>query len=400
MTIRRLILGLALSLGLAGGAFAELPDLKKAAADTGGAAADAAKTLYRERYLKNNFRVIAAIADAVAKPSYSAVRIRVQDKDVALGTVIEANGYILTKASEIKGQPTVRFKDGRELKGRVLAVHPQYDLALMKVDATGLEPAEFRDSKEDGVGAWVASAGPSDEPIAVGNISVGSRHVSSRGRAPNPNSGYLGVQMDEVEGVVGVKVKDVLKDTGAEKAGLKVGDVITAIDSATITDIESMMETLAQSKPGDKITIKATRDGKAMEFQATLGKRPQLGNGGFDRGDFQNRMGSTLSEKRTGFPIILQHDTVLKNSDCGGPLVDLDGKVVGINIARAGRTETYAIPAESLQPIIAELKSGKYPPPRIKELEEEIKKLKTEQTSIQKKIKDAEDELKGLKENK
>ena len=102
---------------------------------------------------------------------------------------------------------------------------------------------------------------------------------------------------------------------------------------------------------------------------ATLGKRPQLG-GGFDRGDFQNKMGSTLSEKRAGFPIILQHDTVLKSSDCGGPLVDLDGKVVGINIARAGRTETYAIPAEALQPIIAELKSGKFPPPRIKEIEE------------------------------
>src|SRR5262245_18426071 len=99
MSIRRLILGLTLSLGLAGGAFAELPDLKKAATDTGGAAADAAKTLYRERYLKNNFRVVAAMADAVAKPSYSAVRIRVQNKDVALGTVIEGNGYILTKAS-------------------------------------------------------------------------------------------------------------------------------------------------------------------------------------------------------------------------------------------------------------------------------------------------------------
>ena len=31
-------------------------------------------------------------------------------------------------------------------------------------------------------------------------------------------------------------------------------------------------------------------------------------------------------------------------ADCGGPLVNLDGKVVGMNIARAGRTESYAIP--------------------------------------------------------
>ena len=47
--------------------------------------------------------------------------------------------------------------------------------------------------------------------------------------------------------------------------------------------------------------------------------------------------------------MILQHDSVLKPSECGGPLVDLDGKVVGINIARAGRTETYAIPSEVVQ---------------------------------------------------
>src|SRR5262249_41676464 len=206
----------------------------KVAADTGSAATDGAKTIYKERYIKSNFRVIAAMADAVAKPSYSAVRVRVQNKDVALGTVVEANGYILSKASEIKGQVTVRFKDGRELPARVLAVHPQHDLALLKVDATGLEPAEFRDSKEDGVGPWAASAGPRDEPVAIGNISVASRNVTSRGRAPNPNSGYLGVQMDEVEGIIGVKVKDVLKDTGAEKAGLKIGDIITSIDGTPV----------------------------------------------------------------------------------------------------------------------------------------------------------------------
>src|SRR5262249_11927645 len=44
---------------------------------------------------------------------------------------------------------------------------------------------------------------------------------------------------------------------------------------------------------------------------------------------------------------------------CGGPLVDLDGKTVGINIARAGRTETYAIPSEEVQALLADLKSGK-----------------------------------------
>jgi serine protease Do len=42
--------------------------------------------------------------------------------------------------------------------------------------------------------------------------------------------------------------------------------------------------------------------------------------------------------------------------------VDLDGKVVGINIARAGRTETYAVPAEAVRQLLPELMSGKLAP--------------------------------------
>ena len=46
----------------------------------------------------------------------------------------------------------------------------------------------------------------------------------------------------------------------------------------------------------------------------------------------------------------------------GGPLVDLDGRVLGLNIARAGRVETWALPGDVIQPIMADLKAGKYSP--------------------------------------
>ena len=61
-----------------------------------------------------------------------------------------------------------------------------------------------------------------------------------------------------------------------------------------------------------------------------------------------------LSGRRSGFPA-LQHDTVLHPDQCGGPLVNLDGKVVGINIARASRVASYAIPADVVVPLIQEL---------------------------------------------
>jgi serine protease Do len=79
-------------------------------------------------------------------------------------------------------------------------------------------------------------------------------------------------------------------------------------------------------------------------------------------GNPQDRMGSTLSNRRGGFPFILQHDSILKHTDCGGPLVDLDGQVVGINIARAGRVETYAIPADEVRLLLPNLMAGKPAP--------------------------------------
>src|SRR5439155_21464335 len=115
-------------------------------------------------------------------------------------------------------------------------------------------------------------------------------------------------------------------------------------------------------------------------------------------GNPQERMGSDLSNRRGGFPFILQHDTVLKPKDCGGPLVDLDGKVVGINIARAGRTESYAIPSEKVQALLEDLNSGKLAPPKeetpvvaAKVRAEEIKKLKTELAAKEKALEKAED---------
>ena len=60
-----------------------------------------------------------------------------------------------------------------------------------------------------------------------------------------------------------------------------------------------------------------------------------------------------------------QHDTTLRPDQCGGPLVGLDGKVMGINIARAGRVVSYAIPADIVATLLADLKSGKLAPPEV-----------------------------------
>ena len=68
-------------------------------------------------------------------------------------------------------------------------------------------------------------------------------------------------------------------------------------------------------------------------------------------------LGGPLSNRRNGFPLAIQHDTVLRPRDCGGPLVDLTGSVVGINIARASRVATFAIPAGTIQSLLPNMMS-------------------------------------------
>ena len=68
------------------------------------------------------------------------------------------------------------------------------------------------------------------------------------------------------------------------------------------------------------------------------------------------RMGGLISRRRDGFPEVLQHDSTVLPQDCGGPVVNLEGKAVGINVARAGRVSTLAIPAATVQRVIGQLK--------------------------------------------
>ena len=303
-------------------------------------------------------KVLQAFRDVVAVPSQATVRVRSDGKEIALGTVVEADGWILTKASELQGQVTVTLKDGRTVPAQVVGVQEPYDLALLKVEAKGLSPVSWRPSKEAHVGQWVASPGPTAEPVAVGVVSVATRKYKV-GDQPTKNmgakSGYLGVGLTEGEG--GARIANIRTPSPAATAGLKTGDLIIEAAGKKVLDNESLINTIQRHHPGEEIKLRIRRGEEEMELKATLGKLPKelMGNP-------QDRMGSPLSNRRGGFPTILQHDTVLKPADCGGPLVDLDGRTIGINIARAGRTESYAVPSEDVLFWLPDLKSGKLAP--------------------------------------
>jgi serine protease Do len=314
---------------------------------------------------KTDRRFLAVFRDVVAVPSRSTVRIRCSEEGeeegsvAAFGAVVGSDGWILTKASELKGKIMVELHDGREFTARIVGVSEPYDLAMLKIDAKGLKPVEWRDSTRDTVGSWVATPGMYTEPVAVGVLSVAARKITGPELGRRSSSGgFLGISLSKAAVKDGVKVADVIRGGAAASAGFEADDIIIAVGKTRITDPETLLKALQKTRPGDKVTVRVKRGSEEVELKPKLGKRPP------DRADFQNQLGSKLSDHRTGFPMILQHDTILKPTDCGGPLIDLDGKVIGINIARAGRTETFAIPAEVIKPLLDDLKSGKLAPPK------------------------------------
>jgi S1-C subfamily serine protease len=86
---------------------------------------------------------------------------------------------------------------------------------------------------------------------------------------------------------------------------------------------------------------------------------PKIGQEGFRSfaNEGENRMSGDVSLRSEGFEQAIEHDTVLEPWQCGGPLVNLDGKAIGLNIARASRFATYALPASLAQEILAKLKT-------------------------------------------
>ncbi len=300
--------------------------------------------------------VHAAFRDVVDSPSSATVSVRSSGKRLALGGIVGPDGWILTKASQLKEPVTVRLKDKRELDARVVGIDRDSDLAMLKVAAKDLPSLPLDEEIAAQAGAWVATPGLERDPVAIGVVSVAPRKIPHR-------AGILGIQLEdppdgENRGALVVKVYE---DTGAERAGVLVNDVVIGVNGQAVKSRLALIREVRRYSPGDEIEIEVRRGEQKVALTATLTGRvkqmfPQ------SRSQYQNSLGGKLSQRRFGFPTALQHDSVLEPTECGGPLVDLDGRVIGFNIARAGRTESYAIPTKTILPLMYKLMSGKQAP--------------------------------------
>ena len=119
---------------------------------------------------------------SIAEPTRPSVVVVLNEGvAVGLGTVVGADGWVVTKASELPGQPTCRLPDGKVVSARVAGVAPAFDLALLSVPATGLEPVRWADDFNPPVGTLLTAVG-TEQPLAVGVVSVPRRDLGTPAR--------------------------------------------------------------------------------------------------------------------------------------------------------------------------------------------------------------------------
>ncbi len=262
------------------------------------------------------------------------------------GVIIREDGYIVTNNHVIDGASKIEvtLNNNQTYPATLVGTDPATDVALLKIDATGLPIIPFGDSDKLRLGEWVIAIGsPYDlrSTITAGIVSAKGRSMPNytgefkvesfiqTDAAVNPgNSGgalvdragnlvgintaiysqtgsytgysfavpvnivkkiaydlmdygsvkraVLGITMGPIDDKIaeemklssrnGVYISEVSESGAADKAGIKAGDVLIAIDSTQIKGTASVQETVSRYSPGDEAKVTVIRDGKEMTF--------------------------------------------------------------------------------------------------------------------------------------
>ena len=319
-------------------------------------------------HAKDSPSILTALAPSIDEAILMTVGVFVQGKQVGLGTVASADGLVVAKASDVDATSddiSVALPDGLMVGAKRMAVDAELDLVILQTNEAFDEPMFAMEAPAQG--AIVVTAGRELKPLAYGVRSLGEYRP---GRS-DITASYLGVRArpatpTELEAVGvegGVVLTMVSAASPAMRAGLKPGDCVTRIAGLAVRDQREVGEAIRKHASGDVIDIERVREGATEVLQARLAPRPT------QSGPSPSSPKFPASRRASGFGPVIQHDTALRANQMGGPITTLDGKVVGINIARVDRTKTYALASSVLVPalehLLAAARARTEPLPRI-----------------------------------
>ncbi len=306
----------------------------------------------------NGAQTLAAV-DAIALQVKSGVALIVNDKDRILTTAtwVGSDGYFLTKASDAPMLEKARIRWGEKQSAAIREIHRSviHDLVLAQaVGVTGMKAVTF-DTKPRPVayGQWLASPVKGGREMKIGVMSAQRRQIRGDGAA-------IGVRMDETTTKGGgVRIVSIAEDSPAAAAGLRSDDVLIELAGEPLKESKQVREIIHDRQPGEQIEVKYRRADKILSAQVRLASRTKILQN-WEGEDFAN---GGISIRTDNFTQVIQHDLPLHTLDMGSPLLDLEGHVLGINIARVDRVTTFALPVEvfwkEFQPI---LEADRHPP--------------------------------------
>lgn len=167
------------------------------------------------------------------------------------------------------------------------------------------------------------------------------------------NRAMLGVTTDQAD--EGAEIESITKESGAEKAGLKKGDIIKKVGDRKIETPDDLTEAIQDHKPGDKVSITFLRDKKEQKVTAELGKWKGARVFNYNNGQNFNMDFDKIMPKIQAIPRVAPHGQAWSWSG-GGPKLGVsvqdteDGKGVNVievdedgNAAKAGIKEDDVI---------------------------------------------------------
>lgn len=232
------------------------------------------------------------------------------------GFIVQPDGVVITNAHVVEGadEVRVRLSDRREFKGKVLGVDKPSDIAVVKIDATGLPAVKLGDPNKVRVGEWVLAIGSPfgfDNTATVGIVSATSRSLpdgtyvpfiqtdaavnpgnsggplfNARGEVIGVNSqiysrsgGYQGISF-AIPVNVAAQVKEQLVRNGKVergRAGVSIQEVTQSLAESFGLDRPrgALVTSVEPGGPGDKAGLKAgdvllSVDGHAIERSAEV----------------------------------------------------------------------------------------------------------------------------------
>ena len=200
--------------------------------------------------------------------------VRLGDEVVAIGFALDLDGAPTVTLGIVSALNRTLVTDMGALDGLL-----QTDAAISSGNSGG--PLVNAAGEVVGINTAVARGSTTMAASNIGfSISVDEalpifEQLRKQSRGEQREEGFLGVALDErTDGGVGAVIRDVNVGTPAEAAGLKAGDVVVAVDGATVEGAAGLIAAIRDLEPGDSTTITVQRGGERLDFVAELGSRP------------------------------------------------------------------------------------------------------------------------------